>query len=315
MKDFFSADEEDFERDLTDAAGSGFFLQRPFLHPLLPSPKTTRILKKDKLQIRTEKSLQNIHDMLIEEMRGRGSSEKEIEDYFAIKPLIEDRYQHRRKGYAGWLVTHPSFHESKALFLKHWRTRVVRDKQFPMFPRSFFGEAQPRIPKRLRPYYTDYLQFYRDWSLEEMLTWDLPLPMHPELVTYKFYEKSLLGNAGVTLFIPWYLLADKDLKLDEVTEHSKLIDSAPGLNKWLNRPKKWGHQRYAIMFQLYVFLELALKPRYGEHLRKRVKHLDAAFGRFFSSNNQRLNAVEPLTDSIKKIRLKMNQRLKECIRS
>ena len=82
------------------------------------------------------------------------------------------------------------------------------------------------------------------------------------------------------------------------------------LSPWIERkPKNFGLDRYAVMLQLFVYLELALKARYRTKVYGKIPDLDHAFGRFIRGAD---DEDEP-SDSIKKIRQFMQRRLKECV--
>jgi len=81
IKGFFTADEEQFERDLTHTAGAGFFLHYPFGCP--PSTKqTAEVNQTDELTLRANEATTSIRDMLEDNMKTCGFSQQQIEKYF-----------------------------------------------------------------------------------------------------------------------------------------------------------------------------------------------------------------------------------------
>jgi hypothetical protein len=304
---FFSPEETQFERDLADAAGVGFFLKRRIQYELLetgkPQPKATEW--DERLSMVTA----GMKGMLVEEMRENGASDAEIEGYWKLERQMRTRLKERQAGYAGWLVTEPAFRQDCTFVRKHLRRRLERLGGFPCFPMSFFGESPGYPAKRDRPFYDAYMGFYRDWSLHTMATWELPVPMRPEMGDPSFYDLRRVHESGMTLFLPWYLSREKDLKVREVCEQKAILMRPSHLAGWLERTKHFGHDRYAVMLNLYVYLERALKARYGDRIRGNTKAFDCALGRFLVWGSPGGDVDLSSEESIRKIRQEMQKRL------
>lgn len=323
---FFQGEEFHFEIELANNSGHGFFLKFPFRHPLLyRNNEEMKQLHKTKNPETTER-LKNIKRMLIDDMQKRKFRDDEIADFYEQRSIIEASCDIRRQGFAGWLVTEPGFQLARARYLTEWEVRIRKNGYFEKVPLVFcsdppFGietkkkttaKKKSRTSRKTiieeRKYPSDSIQFYRDWNLEGLVTWNLPVPLQPQITSTMMYPASVIEEAGANLFIPWFMLADRNLKISELTDHRRLIDSSPELKGWIDPPKKWGYERYAIMFQLYVFRELALKRRYGGLLRSKIQKLDEAFAAYFYPDEYSFTKV----DTIKKIRQKMKSRLKAC---
>ena len=57
------------------------------------------------------------------------------------------------------------------------------------------------------------------------------------------------------------------------------------------------------MLELYIYLELVLKRRYGDRIHRKVEFLDIAFNRYF------YGSAKVSGDSVKQLRQEMNRRL------
>ncbi len=65
------------------------------------------------------------------------------------------------------------------------------------------------------------------------------------------------------------------------------------------------------MFKLYVYLELALRTRYGTKLRKEPARLDIAFGMYLRNEADQESAELSADEDVRKIRQIMQRRLKD----
>ncbi len=214
-------------------------------------------------------------------MRKSGKSDKEIQACWDAKARMQERVEARKLGYAGWLVTHPDFHLARNRFRQQWQSNINKLGAFPALPRSFFGEQPPELQQRDHPFDMAYTSLYQDWGLHSLATWELPIPMRPEMAEPSFYHLPAVSSAGITFFVPWYMLRDKNLKLRELAEHKLILMSQPHLEDWLTgKPKDWGHERFAVMLKLYIYIELCLEVRYSNRMKRKRGKLDYAFGRF-----------------------------------
>ncbi|MEK6237960.1 MAG: hypothetical protein N2C14_24880, partial [Planctomycetales bacterium] len=201
----------------------------------------------------------------------------------------------------GWLVTDDCFRRECASFCHRWRTEIER-RGLPALPFSFLGE-RPSVAEEDREFYSECQQFHCRWGLDGLVTWDLPRPMRAELTDPALYPLSSVSSAGVTLFVPWHLLRDRSLDLHQLADHRRVLDAPKHLTSWLDKESKdWGHERFATMLRLYVYLDLALKRRYGDRLKGRTGKIDEALTLYLFGRNADV-------DSVRKIRLFMRSRL------
>jgi hypothetical protein len=303
-KGLWNADDTRFEHDLAKATTCGFFRGERFSFPPLETGHGKEIASTE-LDGKSKQSIQNIRDMLIEDMRDRGASPGLIQDYFRFAEIEDNTVDERRWSYAGWLATSPDFRRQRD-------TLRLRDKSsrgssiLPRLPISFAGYAEfDAGSARLRD---EWLFLYRSWGIENLATWDLPIPMRAEISTPSLYSLSDLSGAGLFLFIPWFLVRDRNLSLYEIAKRQQLIGLHPCLQDWLDaKPKNWGHKRYTVMLKVYVYLELCLKRRYANRVRGRIAAIDAALTAYLLPESS--EGIPRSDDTIRKIRQEMNRRL------
>ena len=311
-----SADDVRFEQDLTRSSGSGFFLKRLFHSPLLPDPGIEPDDGQRQLIERQRRNENALPEAMAEDMRAHGSSEVTIQRFFEQRRQYRERAEQRRRGYAGWLITSPAFQASRMDFCDRWGDRIEEAGGMPALPEFEMVTRLPVVPKNDREFYTDYMTFFRRWSLETLSTWQLPLPMRASPVQLAPYNQTILGEAGLKLFVPWYLLGDKDLKLHELAEHHASYGDVAHLSGWLQREdpgkKGWGYARFSTMLQLYVCLNRGLHLRYPKRIRGRTSQIDEAFTAFQLQQPASASGLDSKAESTRKIRQQLNRRLNRC---
>jgi hypothetical protein len=312
LPELLTADDEEFERDLASRSELGFFLGQPIEFPSLTGERRDekRSPQAQERRNRVESAAAAIRGMLITELERRGCSQEEIDRYFAQDEALQAKVRERQLGYAGWLATSPEFRKERDAFRSRWEKDIKMKGGFPSFPISVLGQQPPSVPKADREFYSAYTLFYRWWGLDRMANWELPVPMRPELTTGSVYPLSQLADSGVVIFLPWYLLRDKDITLREVAEHKRLLEIPEPLERWVDGvPKGWGHDRYRLMLELYVYFELALRRRYGDRLNRNQERLDLAFSCYLCGRQRRHHEQHRVVETVKKVRQMMSRRL------
>lgn len=315
---FFSTEELRFERDLAQLAGAGFFLKSPFGYPGLPRPtlspeETERCRKLDERHVAAAASIRNLLD---EGMRESGATAADIAEHRKSQLAEKSNVEIRQRGYVGWLVTDPIFRHHRDGFRNKWESVIRNIGGFPSLPMSLMGEnPQPPDPE-YQDFYNDYKALCITWGLDGFATWDLPQPMRPGLGDPSLYHLPSIQAGGVIAFIPWYLLRDKDIKLDELVRRIRLAKGPEHLKDWLDhKPKGWGHDRLGVMLDIYIYIELCLKSRYEERLKRNLERLDRAVGYFLLGSPSKDAGVEQESENVRKIRQAMNRRLRICAAS
>ncbi len=168
------------------------------------------------------------------------------------------------------------------------------------------------MPKSDRRFYAEYILFYRKWGIQSFASWELPIILQPELYSPTLVHLSSVSEAGLLMFVPWYLTRDKGIQLADIADLRRERDSPEHLGEWLDkRPKNWGYERYTVMFYLYVYLICGLNRRYPKKTRGHLQALDDAFGTYFARPTQITAGLSTNAETIRKIRLEMNRRLRK----
>ena len=162
--------------------------------------------------------------------------------------------------------------------------------RFPKHARSYLGEWPEPSPSEPEP----FLAFYARWGLERLLTWDLPAPMYPELHGFTTHGTHTLAVAGVNVFVPWSLLRDGWLTIQDLAKHFKTVKNPEHLQDWLTGQSDLGYARYRNVLILYRYWHLVLVARYSDRLKGNTERLDRAFAEYVGLGEE----------SIKKLRIK-----------
>ena len=310
---FFTPEEEAVELAFAEEYGNGVFLGNGFVYPLFSIlPQRNQSKKQRALDQQMALIDEQLRCMMEEEMSSGGRSTAEIDEYFSSKGAIEELVNVRRAAYAGWLVTNPEFHVAVQDFRRNAAHSISRDGELPTLPKTFFGFPIDSIPKRRREFLVDYSMLYRSWSIDGLLTWDLPIPMEPQLDGTGSYDLNQADPAGVTLFLPWYLLRDKQLTIESPRIVQKTYALPNHLRSWLDGlPKNLGIHRYAVLLRLYACLELALEHGAMDRNRGTTWRSFDRAGLLRICTVMRSRAPsESAVDSVRKLRQIMSRRLR-----
>jgi hypothetical protein len=309
-----SAKERRFERDLSRYGGVGFHRGSPISFPFLPESQLAPLDAEDrKWNRRLQESATGIRQLEVDLMRSMGRSELQVDNQHRRTEGFRDRILQRQRGYVGWLLTEPAFRSERDAFCAQWQ----KESRGQM--RAFGTVASLSWPgftnaQKVDPAFrADTVKFLWKWGLQALETYELPVPIDPGLDRPNLGSPHNLRAAGTVLFVPWYLVVDKNLRLEEIIEHHRTEVSLPHLGNWIRgrQNSRWGFARYAVMLQLYVWIELALARRYPERLRGQVVRLDRAFARFElgGQKSHDTNRLDRRADGIRRIRVEMEKRL------
>jgi hypothetical protein len=277
--DLLSSSEKRFERDLARYGGVGFHCGRPIPFRLFGEVQRQPLnAAESKWRRRIESSARRIERLVDENMSSLGRHQAEVDARRRRRNEFRNRVLERQRGYVGWLLTNPDFRAERDAFFAQWMRRLRLASRETGIPISH--EQRPRTTPRktIRHFWADAVKFLWKWGLEGMVTPDLPLPIYPGLERPSFGDSSNLRASGTVLFIPWYPIVDKDMRLDDLIDNHRLEASLSHLEDWLRSPiaRGWGFERFGVILRLYVWMGLALRRRYPDRMAGQVTHLDRA---------------------------------------
>lgn len=284
-KPLLSKNEEQFERQLARVAGNGFFQGWPFHYPTFPIHAVRETTaEEDLFNSRQELMDVRITEMMTEEMASSGRTVAQISKYFAQAADIRSAIEERQRAFAGWLVTNPSFRAATHGLRRRWGAKVQRMGSLPSLPKHFFGKPSGRPISQDKQFILHYSMLYRHWSIDQLVTWELPVPISAQLEAACLYNLEQVDPAGLVLFVPWHMLRDKKTTLVDLASLHRSYMAPEHLAAWLDgKPKNLGLKRYGDLLRLYMCWELALNRRYAKRLQRNLELFDEAFSRFLRS--------------------------------
>jgi hypothetical protein len=319
MPGMLTADDIHFESRLREIGGSGFCNQRAFasevLDPIHMSDLSADLygdyfsttIKRSQFGLHKRNHSFNIHN----EGNPLGNDVMDERRRVQRESLIQ-RFAERNRAYAGWLVTHPQFRMESAQLKSAWNLRPSLRGTLPdadvlrkPAPRVAMSELSPIAEVR-----GHVKQFLKRWNVVRFDTWELPVPISAVFLSDDELPRNELKSNGVSIFIPWSIMIDKDLKLDDVINYHRTRHDLRHLDGWLEgiSSDKWGVARSSKLMQLYVYLELALKRRYPLKVKGHLDSIDRAFRAYWSNVPAKTQAIEdPVAES--KIRQELGKRL------
>jgi hypothetical protein len=301
LPDFFSAEQEGFERDLINSASFGFFNRQAIgitAKERVPDPQTG-LSAQDHLESKLQSFKESTAGMLSHD----GLNDAEIVAHFQQQTGIQDTIDTRKHAYAGWLICNRVFRDEVAEFRVAWGKTVAKVGRFPAYPR--FPYSMDSVTDRNKEFREACFRFYLRWGLDRLLTWDWPVPMEPDFAVGLFENIDVLSGAGVMVFVPWYLIRGEKLDLQLAIQLASTNFNGEHLREWLgrhagNRSDEKGEISFARILWIYRYHELVLKRRFGQTLQKNIQRLDRAFAAFIRRDE----------DTVKKLRLTLNRQLR-----
>lgn len=302
VPDFFTGDDEGFERDLARTAGFGFFYRRPF-------GRTARTIDggtQEEMDRRAEESSRQIREMLEFEWRARGADGQDIEDRTGWEERFRTRVADLQNAYRGWLVSNPGYRLEVSRLRQRWAEAARAAGGFPRLPLFLMHDptTELQLPRGFRE---ECEAFYIRWGLQTLVTWDWPDAMDPDMGVGLRRNLNELDEGGLTLFVPWYM-ARGSLNLADVVRHSRIGAAPRHLSEWVHRGGagaggELGETRYATALTLYRFRELVLDSRYAENCQGRTAALDRAFAKLLGRDE----------DTVKKVRTFVARSLRSAV--
>lgn len=324
-----SKDEIKFENELRSRGRSGFWHGGSFACEILDSDKQLREeCQSSDLDRRHHDVDQQIQELLDGESLRAGEDRDEIRNHAKNADQTAELALRLRRGFVGWLVTCPQFRREAAALEKLWSENIRPLSQLPILTdlangsalEALWGREKPttKSPRRsqssaiARTVAAQADMFLQRWGLERLCTWDLPVPAAPALTTFNQLGAASLST-GMSLFVPWYLLRHRSLTIYDLADLNCFGTPLNHLDDWFEgSAKKWGLDRYAKLLELYVYRDLALMRRYPSRLFGKTELLDQAFSAYWSGTADAPEDALRGVESVRKVRLHMDRRLREC---
>jgi hypothetical protein len=305
---FFTARDLSFERELTAEGRTGFFWGRSFFYPLLRCARELSAEEKALDQQGAENEAR-LKALIVDELKSTGRSQRQISKDFADDELLESNLGELRMAYAGWLVTTPAFRTELTSFRESWNDVIQTRGRFPTAQISKLGDGDQTADGLEPELQNAFRRFSLPWCVETFSSWELPLPLESAVFGESGYDWRSVESAGLVVFAPWYLLKTKSLALSRLSATRLWEPSPSAIKDWLG-PTTFGPKRLAYMFLLYLYFELAIKPRYSDRLKGALPSLDRAFGQFLYKPQRGADREISVQDDVEKIRKAMNKRLR-----
>jgi hypothetical protein len=255
---------------------------------------------------KTDGAIAGLNELLAEMWQRGGRANRVDIEMLRKQWRREKQLAHARpEAYLGWLLTNSQFATELRAMRKTWGNAVERRGSFPTAPRDPVDEAYfvfgNTAPPTLDSAWHD---FYRQWGLERMLTWDLPLPMISRTGCVFPEDFRHLTGAGITLFIPWYMLRGGELDLRDLAQRLKVEKAPLHLREWIRKEStranaETGDLTYQRLHWIYRCYELVLLRRYGTACRNHIEKVDRALGKVMGRGE----------DWVKKLRLRLHREL------
>jgi hypothetical protein len=294
---FFTPEQVEFERDLARTAAFGFFHRQAMGVTAKERQPDAQGLSMEERLVRATRS---IDETMAVSLSQDGLSEGEIAEYFEQRAKVRTTIEFRQCAYTGWLVSNRQFRAEVAELQTTWGSEVAQHRRFPVYPIwPFFDDGGLNSQEDFR---NACFAFYRRWGLDRLVTWDWPVPMEPDLAVGLRRDMEVLSEAGVVLFVPWYLLRGEKLNLQRVVQLGRSTCEAKHLRNWLQVQSE-GHDdgkgdvRFEHLLQVYRYHDLVFVRRYGPACRGNVQRLDRALAKSMERNE----------DTVKQLRLELRR--------
>ena len=270
--------EVEFEQALRETGSTGFFRQQRLVSTVLepgpaPDEQASRPPDATAAEGHSHRGQQALLDVL---QCGAISLQVAIDRQDREWELIEAEHL-RLRGYAGYLLANPVFRADVA-YLRAYLSdppdlaiapTLADENSLPPGPESpAFRSDLVRIHAR---------QFLGRWSLNRMLTWDIPDPTPAAIHPRDTGTVNPAFPAGITLFLPWSLLADHAFTDQFVDSYQRCRVDLRHLADWIEQRQEWGPLRYSRLLEYFVYRHLVLETRYATSLRRRTGWVDQAF--------------------------------------
>jgi len=244
-----------------------------------------------------------IRECLHELLPLRGLDPVELLQVEETEDQESDETWRKQEAFAMWIILESDYQANLSGLKKKWEQRIAEMRSFPVHPSAQNRDQQLYQQRFGSECLSDFGMFHSHWGLERLLTWDLPLPLLPRVITSADESSSYTRDEGVSLFLPWSVLRGDQFDVAALIDRQRSIHSPPHLAGWLNqRTQGEAVGPIALQRQFWLFRvhTLVLFQRYASSCRGNLERIDLALATVFGSD----------VESVRKLRHSLNRELK-----
>jgi hypothetical protein len=194
-----------------------------------------------------------------------------------------DQPRRRLLGISGWLMTEPAFLEQVRDLKNRWQELPSESRPaFPLGRPMVYGvppEDGIVAEMELNRFVVDLVEFLDRWGLQQMATWDIPVPQGPLLPNQLPIGSPATPKHGVHVYLPiHYPIQEKDYLVQQILDFQRqaarrlqIDESFAGI----------AHSEiYGKLFEI-IHLETAIRSRIGsdESLYGRMQAVEEAIAK------------------------------------
>jgi len=299
-----SKEDLEFESDLIETAGRGFYFKRA----ALPLPEVENDLDAQ------------FREVLLDALKERGLDNPRIVELTTREATLEDSIESHREAYVGWLWINRDFRRQLNELKRIWHEAAKYVGTIPCLAQIpsqtwqgdvlDFHDDNAQVPgmldrvKRLisfdwKQFLKELQEFYLKWELEGLLHWELPSPKRHVSSLRMLEEMPALHDSMLTLCIPWHLLRGKSFGVTELIGLKRETCSPLHLRDWIlgnaESNSGLGTELLNRLYKIHTLLDLTILPRYGNRPQFKLETFDKALA----------GVLELTEDSVKRVRLKL----------
>jgi hypothetical protein len=232
------------------------------------------------LPAQLQKALTAIEEMIASLQVASGRPTLEIREARCEAQREQELFERKREEYAGWLVTNSTYRSELRTLQEQWGATVASLGGFPILRGGPHGQTQAEPRSQHDECAAALAAFCSRWSLEGLLTWELPLPMQPSLNPTLDDARQFGPQDGVTVALPWSVLRGSQPDFRAMLRRLRFLSVPEHLRDWICREGANGPAGAITahrMFVLYRTLHLGLSRRYAEACEGNIERLDTAF--------------------------------------
>ncbi len=202
-----------FEREFHAAASFGMFLGQPLGETLDPLPA-----ERD-LNEATTVAAGRIQAMLAADLETQGVERFARDEANETRQRAFDVSSTKRTAYVGWLMSQPAYHQELGALHAAGAATITTWGRFPTRTRL----QQLDLDQSSNSFASALRGFYTRWSLERLLTWEWPIPLHLSRFSSLHPAPESESGGGISLFLPWSILQGQQLAADQLLEALKTM--------------------------------------------------------------------------------------------